>query len=171
MLRYVALCRLDHSGFCRYAGQAAAIVVPGKRKYEISSHCHDNFGAAGRGGGIWLWAPDLKAQPLKIAYLRSTADLVEVDGVRLHLRDDGPNTAPAIIMLHVLGASLHTWEPWAQSLAPQFRVIRLDLPGSGLGPPDPTHDYTDARSLHLLLALMDQLDLRRATLVGNSMGG
>ena len=50
-------------------------------------------------------------------------------------------------------------------------MIRLDLPGSGLSPPDPANDYTDDRSLHLLLTLMNHLDLPRAMLVGNSMGG
>ncbi len=123
------------------------------------------------GASLWLWTPDLMREPLEAAYLRSKADLIEVDGVQLHLRDDGPRTAPAVIMLHGLGASLHTWEAWAQALAPQFRVIRFDLPGSGLSPPDPALDYTDERSLHLILALMDHLGLQRATQVGNSMGG
>jgi len=123
------------------------------------------------GASLWLWTPDLKREPLEAAYLRSKVDLIEVDGVQLHLRDDGPKTAPAVIMLHGLGASLHTWEAWAQAFAPQFCVIRFDLPGSGLSPPDPALDYTDERSLHLILALMDQLGLQRATLVGNSMGG
>ena len=120
---------------------------------------------------VWLWTPDLKQAPLEAAYLRSKADLISVKGAQIHVRDDGPKTAPAIIMLHGLGASLHTWEAWAGALSPEFRVIRLDLPGSGLSPPDPMDDYTDDRSLHLILALMDQLALPRATLVGNSMGG
>jgi pimeloyl-ACP methyl ester carboxylesterase len=120
---------------------------------------------------FWLWTPDLKPAQLEAAYLRSPADRLELDGVRLHVRDDGPKAAPALIFVHGLGSSLHTWEPWAQALAAQFRVIRVDLPGSGLSPPDPTHDSSDARSLQLLLALMDRLELPRATLVGNSMGG
>jgi len=119
----------------------------------------------------WLWTPDLKAADLAQRYLRSSADFVEVDGARLHLRDDGPKDAPALLLIHGLGGSLHTWEPWAQALAGPYRVIRLDLPGSGLSPPDPAGDYTDARSLRLLLALMDRLLLPRATLVGHSMGG
>ena len=78
---------------------------------------------------------------------------------------------PALIMLHGFGASLHTWEPWAQSLAGDYRVIRFDLPGSGLSPPDTTGDYTDARSMQIVAALMDHLGVARATLIGNSMGG
>jgi pimeloyl-ACP methyl ester carboxylesterase len=40
-----------------------------------------------------------------------------------------------------------------------------------LSPPDPAHDYRDARSLDMLIALMDSLGLQRASWVGHSMGG
>jgi pimeloyl-ACP methyl ester carboxylesterase len=50
-------------------------------------------------------------------------------------------------------------------------VVRYDLPGFGLTGPDPTHDYSDGRSVVVLLALMDTLGVKRASLVGNSMGG
>lgn len=120
---------------------------------------------------FWSWTPDLPPAVLEARYLRAPSDLIEVNGVRLHVRDDGPVTAPAIVMLHGFGASLHTWEPWAQALAGEYRVIRFDLPGSGLSPPDPTRDYTDARSLALLGALMDRLGVPKASLVGNSIGG
>jgi pimeloyl-ACP methyl ester carboxylesterase len=74
-------------------------------------------------------------------------------------------------MLHGFGASLETWDAWAQALQSDHRVVRLDLPGSGLSLPDPAGDYTDARSLALLLAVMDQLGLARASVVGHSIGG
>lgn len=120
---------------------------------------------------FWLWTPDRDLKSLEANHLRSAADRIDVGGQPLHLRDDGPRGAPAVILLHGLGASLHTWEPWARELASEFRVIRFDLPGSGLSPPDVAGDYSDARSMHLLLALMDQLGLQRASLVGNSVGG
>ena len=88
----------------------------------------------------WLWTPDRSQAYLADRYLRSPQDLVNVSGVRLHVRDDGPREAPAIMFLHGFGASLHTWEPWAQTLSKDFRVIRYDAPGSGLSPPDTTGD-------------------------------
>jgi pimeloyl-ACP methyl ester carboxylesterase len=118
-----------------------------------------------------LWTPDRSRASLEAKYLRSPNDLIDVAGVRLHVRDDGPRDAPALIMIHGFGSSLQTWEPWARALAPAFRVIRFDLPGSGLSAPDSTGDYSDARSVALVLALMDRLHLQRATLVGNSIGG
>jgi len=119
----------------------------------------------------WLWTPDKDRATLERQYLNSPADMIDVAGTRLHVRDSGPKTAPAVIFLHGFGASLHTWEPWANTLAKDLRVIRIDLPGSGLSLPDPTGDYTDKRSLQIINALMDKLGLARASLVGNSIGG
>ena len=120
---------------------------------------------------FWAWTPDRDPAELAARYLRAPADIVTVADTRLHVRDDGPKEAPALLLLHGFGASLHTWEPWAQALAGPYRVLRVDLPGHGLSPPDPTGNYTDTRSLQLLLALLDQLGLQRVSVIGNSMGG
>ena len=119
----------------------------------------------------WLWTPDKDRAALEANYLNAPGDMVDVAGTRLHVRDSGPKAAPAVIFLHGFGASLHTWEPWAQTLGKDLRVIRIDLPGSGLSLPDPTGDYSDKRSLQILVALMDKLDLAKISLVGNSIGG
>jgi pimeloyl-ACP methyl ester carboxylesterase len=124
----------------------------------------------------WLWTPDKPLKTLDAKYLRSPNDLIEVAGTRLRVRDDGPQAAlpgpaPVVIMIHGFGSSLETWEPWAKALEGSFRVIRLDLPGSGLSSPDPTGNYTDARTIAILLALMERLGIARATLIGNSIGG
>jgi pimeloyl-ACP methyl ester carboxylesterase len=120
---------------------------------------------------VWVWTPDRSRAELEARYLEAPADMVEVAGVPLHVRDRGPRDVPAVILLHGLGSSLQTWEPWARRLATEYRVILLDLPGAGLSPPDPTGDYTDSRSLLLIIALMDRLGLARASVVGHSMGG
>ncbi len=120
---------------------------------------------------VWLWTPDQPRAALESRYLRSPADMTEVAGARLHVRDDGPRDSQAVLMVHGFGSSLHTWEAWAQALQNDYRVIRLDLPGSALSPPDPNGDYTDARSIALLIALMDQRGIERASLIGNSIGG
>lgn len=123
------------------------------------------------GVGAWAWTPDLKRMDLEARYLRSPGDLIELDGVRLHVRDDGPRDAPAVLMLHGMGSSLHTWEPWAEALDDRFRVIRIDLPGAGLSGADPTGDYSDERNLAVLSALQDRLKIARWSVVGNSIGG
>jgi pimeloyl-ACP methyl ester carboxylesterase len=91
------------------------------------------------------------------------------------VRDSGAKTensnAPVVVLIHGFGGSLHSWEAWADGLAASHRVIRFDLPGSGLSSPDPTGDYADARTMQLLIALMDQLGVGRADIVGHSIGG
>ncbi len=116
------------------------------------------------GAGLWLYTPDKPRDQLERAYATSPADFIRVVGLRLHIRDTGPRDAPAIILLHGLGSSSHTWEVWAGTLSATYRVIRFDLPGFGLTGADPTGDYSDARSVAVLGALMDALSIHRAAI-------
>jgi len=126
-------------------------------------------------GGGWLWTPDKDRAALEQTYARGSGDFIEAAGLRLHVRDSGAPAAkpgaPSVILLHGFGSSLHTWEPWAQALAGDMRVVRFDQPGAGLTGADPTGDYSDERGMQVLLALMDRLGVARASVVGHSMGG
>ena len=119
----------------------------------------------------WLYTPDKQRAALEVIYARPPSVFVDILGVRLHLRDTGPRTAPAVILLHGFGSSLQTWDEWARDLEQDHRVVRYDLPGFGLTGADPSGDYTDARGIKVLVALMDRLGLARASIIGNSMGG
>jgi pimeloyl-ACP methyl ester carboxylesterase len=123
------------------------------------------------GAGIYLYTPDRPRAALEAKYHVAPTDYLDVAGMRLHVKDTGPRDAPAVILLHGFGSSLQTWDAWADALSDKFRVIRYDLPGFGLTGPDPTGDYTDTRSVQVLLALMDRLGLATASIIGNSMGG
>jgi pimeloyl-ACP methyl ester carboxylesterase len=120
---------------------------------------------------FWLWTPDRSRKDLEARYLNSPSDLVDLGGFRLHVRDTGLKSAPTIILLHGFGSSLQTWDNWAGPLERTYRVVRFDLPGAGLSDPDPSGDYTDARTHALILKLMDKLDIKEAVFVGNSLGG
>ena len=123
------------------------------------------------GGGVTLYTPDKPRDALEAKYAKPPSEFLHVAGLRMHVRDTGPKTAPVVILMHGLGSSLHTWEPWAQTLSLKMRVIRFDLPGFGLTGPDPTGDYSDARGITVLAGLMDALSVSHASLIGNSMGG
>lgn len=124
------------------------------------------------GGALaWLYTPDKRRAALEKEYADPPSVFLDVAGIRLHVRDTGPRAAPSIVLLHGFGSSLHTWEDWARDLERDHRVIRYDIPGFGLTGADPSRDYTDGRSVAVLVALMDRLGVTRASIIGNSMGG
>ncbi len=122
-------------------------------------------------GGAWLYTPDKSRPVLEAKYLSASDEYRLVAHIRLRVRESGRQGSPVVILLHGFGASLETWEAWAKCLSANYRVVRFDLPGFGLTGPDPTGDYSDHRTLDVLTALMDQLGVERASLVGNSLGG
>jgi len=93
-----------------------------------------------------------------------TGDLV------IHAMVQGAATAPPILLLHSLGTNLHMWDPQAEALAAQYRVIRMDMRGHGLteAPPGP---YTMAVLARDALALLDSLGIAAAHCGGVSIGG
>ncbi len=119
------------------------------------------------------WAPDVPVAALKARWAGAPSQFVAVDGMQVHLRDEGPRDDPSpIVLLHGTSASLHTWEGWAQALRGQRRVIRFDLPGFGLTGPHPRGAYSIERDYpEFVLAVLDQLKVTRCVLAGNSLGG
>ncbi len=128
-------------------------------------------------GAGWLYTPDKPRAELEARYAGPTSEFVEVMGLRMHVRDThdtrapGDSERPVVLMLHGFGGSLHSFEAWATGLAATHRVIRIDLPGSGLTGADPSGDYSDERGIELLAALLTQRGVARATVLGHSMGG
>ena len=121
---------------------------------------------------LYLWTPDKSKAELEKTYGSSKNAYVSALGVNLHYQDTGPskNVIP-ILFLHGFGASLQTWETWAQALSEDYRVISVDLPGFGLTGEDPSGIYTDQRSVEVLEAFLKELQIPKVVLVGNSMGG
>ena len=118
------------------------------------------------------WAPDRSVESLKGRWAPPPSTFVTVQGMQVHLRDEGPRNDPEpIVLIHGTSASLHTWDGWTEALKSQRRVIRMDLPGFGLTGPAPDGDYRMTRYADFIAALLDQLGVRRAVLAGNSLGG
>lgn len=125
------------------------------------------------GVGLALnWAPDRPVDTLTARWAPPPSQFVPLQGMQVHLRDEGPRTDPQpIVLLHGTSASLHTWDGWAAALKGQRRVIRMDLPGFGLTGPMPDGDYRLTRYVNFVIALLDQLGVQQAVLAGNSFGG
>ncbi|MRD46625.1 alpha/beta fold hydrolase [Caenimonas koreensis DSM 17982] len=118
------------------------------------------------------WAPDKPAAELAAKWATPPSQFIELQGMQVHLRDEGPRDDPLpIVLLHGTSASLHTWEGWASALRGNRRVIRVDLPGFALTGPHPKDDYSTAAYVSFVRALADKLNVQRFVLAGNSLGG
>lgn len=120
----------------------------------------------------WAWAPDIAPADVEKRWAQAPSTFIEVQGLRVHLRDEGPSGDPTpIVLIHGTSASLHTWDGWTEELRKNRRVIRFDLPGFGLTGPNAADDYSMAVYVRLVLALLDQLGVQRFVIGGNSLGG
>ena len=120
------------------------------------------------------WAPDRAVEALKPRWPAPPSRFIDVGGLQVHLRDQGPRDDPLpIVLIHGTSASLHTWEGWAEALQGQRRVVSFDLPGFGLTGPSasPGGDYSIAVYTRFVLDLLDVLKIDRCVLAGNSLGG
>src|SRR6202522_99177 len=125
------------------------------------------------GGFVALnWAPDRPVAELKARWAQPPSVFVSLDGMDVHLRDEGPRDDPMpIVLIHGTSSNLHTWDGWAAGLEKTRRVVRMDLPGFGLTGPAPDGDYSPQRYSHFVIDLLDKLSINRVVLVGNSLGG
>jgi pimeloyl-ACP methyl ester carboxylesterase len=76
-----------------------------------------------------------------------------------------------VVLLHGLGATKASFLPTIAALAPSYRPIAIDLPGFGDSAKPVLGAYDAPFFARAVTALLDALELERAHLVGNSMGG
>ena len=119
-----------------------------------------------------IWAPDRSVSELSLRWAQSPSQWLQVEGMRVHLRDEGPRTDPLpLVLLHGTSASLHTWDGWVKDLATTRRVIRMDLPAFGLTGPHPNDDYSIASYVKFVDAVLKELHIDACIIAGNSLGG
>lgn len=102
---------------------------------------------------------------------RDGARIVELPGGDLRYRDEGDRGDPVVVLLHGFASSLRWWDRVAPDLVRRGRrVIRFDLLGHG-GSEKPRDGYSTEAQAERVAAALGELGVRRATLVGHSMGG
>jgi pimeloyl-ACP methyl ester carboxylesterase len=132
---------------------------------------------AAAGGAAWLAARANRARALARA---SGATLPEsrsmavesADGTLIRVEAFGPDDAPPLVLVHAWMCSLELWHHQIEALAPEARVIALDLRGHGRSGLAPSGDYSIEAFADDLQAVFDATlaEDERAVLAGHSMG-
>ncbi|MFQ5633711.1 MAG: alpha/beta fold hydrolase [Gammaproteobacteria bacterium] len=117
---------------------------------------------------LWVYR-DIPAVQLEARYAGPASRFMNIDGARIHYRDEGEG--PAVLLLHANFGNLIGWDPWVDALKDSYRVVRMDFTSHGLTGPDPTGDYTLERTLELTERFADAVGLGQFSIAGTSMGG
>jgi pimeloyl-ACP methyl ester carboxylesterase len=96
---------------------------------------------------------------------------LSLDGVEIHVRQEGPRDAPALLLIHGTGASSSSWDPMVPLLAGSCLIIRIDLLGCGRSAKPDSASYAIPDQARLVGAALDRLGVKRAIVVGHSSGG
>lgn len=95
---------------------------------------------------------------------------VGTGSARLHYRVDGPDAAPAVLLINSLGTTLDLWTAQVDAWSPHLRVIRYDTRGhgrSGVPPGEYSLDDLGKDAVRIL----DAVGIESAHVCGISLGG
>jgi pimeloyl-ACP methyl ester carboxylesterase len=98
------------------------------------------------------------------------ANVLSADNVPIAYAVYGPATAPAVVLVHGWSCDSRYWHNQIPYFSKKYRVITVDLAGhgnSGFG----RQVYTTEAFGQDVAAVLRQLDVKQAVLVGHSMGG
>ena len=95
------------------------------------------------------------------------ATYIKLGDTRVRYVDRG--SGPPVVLLHGFASALETWATVMPKLLPGHRVVALDLKGFGWTD-RPEGDYSPDAQAKLVLALLDELRIDRATFVAHSWG-
>lgn len=93
---------------------------------------------------------------------------VNGDGVKINLAVWEGLGGP-ILCFHGITANCHCWDVLAKVLAPEYRVLAMDLRGRGRSE-KPANGYNLDTHLQDILCLMDYLGIDRTVVMGHSLG-
>ena len=115
---------------------------------------------------------------LEAKYTDKTSKFVTIDGNRIHYRDECESNdenacdqREVIVLIHGTSSSLHTWDNWTAELVKQYRIVRMDLTGSGITGPDKKDRYEVKDDVAFISRLLQHLNIQNAHIVGSSLGG
>ncbi|MFD2822801.1 alpha/beta fold hydrolase [Lacinutrix iliipiscaria] len=93
---------------------------------------------------------------------------VHVNDIELDYEDYGKGNT--LLLLHGLGSTKKDWDAQVPFFSKKYRVITVDLRGHG-NSTKPLNDYGVGLMTEDIKQFLDQLNIKKATIVGFSMGG
>ncbi|MFI7420801.1 alpha/beta fold hydrolase [Nonomuraea sp. NPDC049684] len=97
--------------------------------------------------------------------------ILSLDDGDLHVCQDGPRDAPALLLIHGSASSARSWDEMVPLLTGSHRVIRIDLLGHGRSAKPDDRGYTTPDQARRVGEALDLLGVREAVVAGHSSGG
>jgi pimeloyl-ACP methyl ester carboxylesterase len=110
-------------------------------------------------------------EPVPASELVDYGSFTKVGDLDIHVLAKGSGVP--IILIHGFSSNIYTWRFNIDELAKEFTVYAMDLPGFGYSekPDRGDFDYSISGYADFIESFMDAMGIRKAVLVGNSMGG
>ncbi len=100
----------------------------------------------------------------------SNGKFINVNGARIYYEEYGQGEP--LILLHGFGRTLADWKPFISEFSKHYRVIAWDMRGHGRSTnADTSKVFLHATAASDLLAVLEQLNLKKVKAIGHSSGG
>jgi len=149
----------------------AALTLIASLSLTGCSSMQDAVAASPTVSSVW-GVGEMPIEDLNALYSNEKSQWMDINGMRIHYRDEGNPNGQPIVLIHGILSSLHTWDEWNKNLAANYRVISLDVPGFGLtGGPESPNDYSEELLHSSFQQFITKLQVEDFILAGNSLGG
>lgn len=95
---------------------------------------------------------------------------VKISGFEMYYEITGPESKPWLILVHGLAGSTVCWKHQTEEFSRHFRVLNLDLIGHGRSGALDTRRYSGEIVANHIRLLMDYLGIKKAHILGLSLG-
>jgi pimeloyl-ACP methyl ester carboxylesterase len=136
------------------------------------------FGFGGAIGAIVGWKMLTRAREAKwedaadTIHHRENSRFADIDATRVHYQEFGERGLPTLVLIHGYTASTYVWKTVAPMFAERdFHVVAVDLLGFGYSEKPKKFEYSINAQAAMVVGLLNQLKVEKATFVGSSYGG
>ncbi|MFC2045692.1 alpha/beta fold hydrolase [Chloroflexota bacterium] len=113
---------------------------------------------------------ELSRPRIRLALIEKSLEerFVNIDGIAIRYVVAGSGSP--LLLIHGFGAFIEVWWRNISALCQDYRVYALDLPGHGLSD-NFNYEYTIPNFTRFLDSFMEAVGIKRASIIGHSMGG